>query len=258
MEITIVQALLVAVFSAVCMAGNLIGIYTNRCIVMATGVGIILGDPTTGLAIGAIGELAMMGFGVSQGGSTPPNHIGPGVVGAVIAITTGLDPAAAFVLAYPIGIMVATILPFVYTISATINAWALKELDKNNFTAFRIAANGSVWLFALVGFVVGLGSCLSVDGLTALVNMVPTHVLDALTVASNFLPAIGFAMILSVMMKKEVIPFVILGYAAWAFFGLDAVKTTIIAVMIVLILLFNSNHGGASVEEEEVVFEDGI
>ena len=154
--------------------------------------------------------------------------------------------------------MVATILPFVYTISATINAWALKELDKNNFTAFRIAANGSVWLFALVGFVVGLGSCLSVDGLTALVNMVPTHVLDALTVASNFLPAIGFAMILSVMMKKEVIPFVILGYAAWAFFGLDAVKTTIIAVMIVLILLFNNNGGGASVEEEEVVFEDGI
>ena len=58
MEITIVQALLVAVFSAVCMAGNLIGIYTNRCIVMATGVGIILGDPTTGLAIGANSPIA--------------------------------------------------------------------------------------------------------------------------------------------------------------------------------------------------------
>ena len=84
-------------------------------------------------------------------------------------------------------------------------------------------------------------------------------VLDALTVASNFLPAIGFAMILSVMMKKEVVPFVILGYACWAFFGLDAVKTTIIAVMIVLILLFN-NKGGVAAEEEEqeVVFEDGI
>ena len=60
------------------------------------------------------------------------------------------------------------------------------------------------------------------------------------------------------MMKKEVIPFVILGYAAWAFFGLDAVKTTIIAVMIVLIIVFNSNNGGAGVEEQEVEFEDGI
>ena len=258
MEISIVQALLVAVFSGFCMMGNLMGIYTNRCIVMATGVGIILGDVTTGLAVGAIGELAMMGFGVSQGGSTPPNHIGPGVVGAIIAITTGLEAEAAFALAYPIGIMVATILPFVYTISATINAWALKELEKNNFTAFRIAANNSVWLFALVGFIVGLGACLSVEGLTALVGLIPAHLLDALTVASNFLPAIGFAMILSVMMKKEVIPFVILGYAAWAFFGLDAVKTTIIAVMIVLILLFNNKGGVAAEEEQEVVFEDGI
>ena len=257
MEISIVQALLVALFSAFCMAGNLMGIYTNRCIVMATGVGIILGDVTTGLAVGAIGELAMMGFGVSQGGSTPPNHIGPGVVGAIIAITTGLEAEAAFALAYPIGIMVATILPFVYTISATINAWAVKELDKKNFKAFRIAANGSVWMFALVGFIVGFGACLSVDGLTAIVNMIPAHVLSALTVASKFLPAIGFAMILSVMMKKEVIPFVILGYAAYAFFGLDAVKTTILAVMIVLILLFN-NKGGANVEEQEVEFEDGI
>ena len=257
MEISIVQALLVAVFSGFCMMGNLMGIYTNRCIVMATGVGIILGDVTTGLAVGAIGELAMMGFGVSQGGSTPPNHIGPGVVGAIIAITTGLEAEAAFALAYPIGIMVATILPFVYTISATINAWAVKELDKKNFTAFRIAANGSVWMFGLVGFIVGLGACLSVEGLTAIVNMIPAHLLTALTVASKFLPAIGFAMILSVMMKKEVIPFVILGYAAFAFFGLDAVKTTILAVMIVLILLFN-NKGGANVEEEEVEFEDGI
>lgn len=257
MEISIVQALLVALFSGFCMMGNLMGIYTNRCIVMATGVGIILGDVTTGLAVGAIGELAMMGFGVSQGGSTPPNHIGPGVVGAIIAITTGLEAEAAFALAYPIGIMVATILPFVYTISATINAWAVKELDKKNFTAFRIAANGSVWLFGLVGFVVGLGACLSVDGLTAIVNAIPAHVLTALTVASKFLPAIGFAMILSVMMKKEVIPFVILGYAAFAFWGLDAVKTTILAVMVVLILLFN-NKGGANVEEQEVEFEDGI
>ena len=30
--------------------------------------------------------------------------------------------------------------------------------------------------------------------------------------------ASGFAMILGVMMKKEVIPFAILGYVAWAFF----------------------------------------
>ena len=36
----------------------------NRCIVLSFGVGIILGDLPTALAMGAIGELAYMGFGV--------------------------------------------------------------------------------------------------------------------------------------------------------------------------------------------------
>ena len=39
----------------------------------------ILGDLHTGLAMGAVGELAFMGFGVSQGGSVPPNPMGPDV-----------------------------------------------------------------------------------------------------------------------------------------------------------------------------------
>ena len=50
---------------------------------MATGVGLILGDLPTGLAMGAVGELAFMGFGVSQGGSVPPNPMGPGIIGSL-------------------------------------------------------------------------------------------------------------------------------------------------------------------------------
>ena len=57
MEIRIVQSLLIGLWTAVCLAGNLLGIYTNRCLVMATGVGLILGDLPTGLAMGAVGEL---------------------------------------------------------------------------------------------------------------------------------------------------------------------------------------------------------
>ena len=72
MEISMLQAVLIALWTGLCLAGMLLGLYTNRCLVMATGVGIILGDPVTGLAMGAVGELAFMGYGVSQGGSIPP------------------------------------------------------------------------------------------------------------------------------------------------------------------------------------------
>ena len=44
MEITIVQAVLIGLWTGVCLSGMLLGIYTNRCLIMATGVGLILGD----------------------------------------------------------------------------------------------------------------------------------------------------------------------------------------------------------------------
>ena len=87
MTISIFQCVLIGLWTAFCLAGMLFGIYTNRCLVMAAGVGLILGDLPTGLAMGAVGELAFMGFGVSQGGSVPPNPMGPGIVGTIIAIT---------------------------------------------------------------------------------------------------------------------------------------------------------------------------
>ena len=96
MTISMFQCLLIGLWTAFCLAGMLFGIYTNRCLVMAAGVGLILGDLPTGLAMGAVGELAFMGFGVSQGGSVPPNPMGPGIVGTIIAITmkdSGIDVA---------------------------------------------------------------------------------------------------------------------------------------------------------------------
>ena len=104
MTISITQCVLIGLWTAFCLAGMLFGIYTNRCLIMSAGVGLILGDLPTGLAMGAVGELAFMGFGVSQGGSVPPNPMGPGIVGTIMAITmkdSGIDTGSALALSFP-------------------------------------------------------------------------------------------------------------------------------------------------------------
>ncbi len=68
MTISLIQAALIGLWTAFCFSGLLLGLYTNRCIVLSFGVGIILGDLPTALAMGAISELAYMGFGVGAGG----------------------------------------------------------------------------------------------------------------------------------------------------------------------------------------------
>lgn len=50
-------------------------------------VGVVLGDIPTALTFGALAELAYMGFGVGAGGTVPPNPVGPGIVGTIMAIT---------------------------------------------------------------------------------------------------------------------------------------------------------------------------
>ena len=42
MEISMLQSILIGLWCGVCLCGMLLGIYTNRCLVMATGVGLIL------------------------------------------------------------------------------------------------------------------------------------------------------------------------------------------------------------------------
>lgn len=257
MEITILQAVLIGLWTAFCLSGMLLGIYTNRCIIMATGVGIILGDPVTGLAMGAVGELAFMGYGVSQGGSVPPNHMGPGVVGAIMAITAGVPVETALALSIPFAVAFQFLITATYTFATTLTSISIKALDRKDFRTFRLAANATVWVFAIVGFIIGMAAALSAEGLNAVISLIPAWLNAGLSVAGKMLPAIGFAMILNVMAKKEHIPFMLLGYICVAYLKLPTMAITFVGVCVALLIFFHAGNGNGAVEEE-VEFEDGI
>ncbi|MGT2844352.1 PTS mannose/fructose/sorbose/N-acetylgalactosamine transporter subunit IIC [Streptococcus hongkongensis] len=231
MTISLFQAILIGLWTAFCFSGMLLGLYTNRCIVLSFGVGIILGDIPTALAVGAISELAYMGFGVGAGGTVPPNPIGPGIFGTLMAITTvaakdKITPEAALALSTPIAVGIQFIQTAVYTAFAGAPGAAKKALQNGDFKKFKIAANGTIWAFAAVGFILGITGALSMDTLTKLFAMIPPVLLNGLTLAGKMLPAIGFAMILSVMAKKELIPYIILGYVLAVYFGLPVLTPT--------------------------------
>ena len=191
MTISMFQCLLIGLWTAFCLAGMLFGIYTNRCLVMAAGVGLILGDLPTGLAMGAVGELAFMGFGVSQGGSVPPNPMGPGIVGTIIAITmkdSGIDVGSALALSFPFAVAFQFVITATYTFATTLTSYAYKALDKKNFRGFRIAANATVCVFAVVGFIIGFGGAFSSEGLQKVISLIPAWLSAGLGVAGKMLP----------------------------------------------------------------------
>lgn len=257
-EITILQSILIGLWTAFCYAGMLWGIYTNRAIVLSFGVGVILGDIPTALQCGAIAELAFMGFGVGAGGTVPPNPIGPGIIGTLMAITMkGVTPESALSLSIPFAVAIQFLQTAIYTVRAGAPESAAHALDKHNFKKFKLTANMTVMLFAVVGFLLGFLGAFSMDTLSMLVGYIPAWLLKGLTVAGGMLPAIGFAMIMSVMLKKEFIPFALLGYILAAFFGLPVIGIALVGAVFA-IKHYNEVEGKANVAHVNTAQEEQL
>ena len=260
-EISLIQAVIIGLWTAFCYSGMLWGIYTNRAIVLSFGVGVILGDIPTALQCGAIAELAFMGFGVGAGGTVPPNPIGPGIIGTLMAITMkDVTPESALSLSIPFAVAIQFLQTAVYTVRAGAPEGAANALKKHNFAKFRLDANMTVLLFAIVGFLLGFLGAFSMDTLSNLVGLIPAWLLNGLTVAGGMLPAIGFAMIMSVMLKKEFIPFALLGYILAAFLNLPVIGIALVGAVFA-IKHYNESEKAAiagAAATQEVAHDDWI
>lgn len=237
-----------------------VGYFTNRALVLSFGVGIVCGDLKTALQCGAIAELAFMGFGVGAGGTVPPNPIGPGIIGTLMAITMdGVTPESALSLSIPFAVAIQFLQTAIYTVRAGAPESANNALKKQDFGKFRLHSNLTILLFALVGFLLGFLGAYSMDTLSKLVALVPAWLLKGLTVAGGMLPAIGFAMIMSVMLKKEVVPFALLGYFLAAYLGVPVIGIAIVGT--VFALKHYNDAGNVAVAQaatEEVEHDDWI
>ena len=103
---------------------------------------------------------------------------------------------------------------------------------------------------------------MSAEGLEKVISLIPTWLNTGLSVAGAMLPAIGFAMILNVMAKKELDSHLYcLDIVPIAYFKLPIIGVAILGTTVALLVHFytgKGNKSGTETEEVEVEFEDGI
>ncbi|MGX7419967.1 PTS mannose/fructose/sorbose/N-acetylgalactosamine transporter subunit IIC [Carnobacterium gallinarum] len=271
MEITLIQGLLIALITSFCYAGQLLGIYTNRALVMSFFVGVILGDLPTALMFGALAELAYMGFGVGAGGTVPPNPVGPGIVGTIMAITLkdqGVTPQSALALSFPFAVLFQLVTTALYTVFAGSTKLSKKVIEEDQYRKYNWIANSTFLAFLVAGFAIGLAAALSRPGLQAFVEALPTWLINGFSVAGGLIPAIGFAMILSVMIEKNLTPYILLGYISAAYLELPTMAIALVGTVFALIQYYGNNkktvdgsekspnRSNGTIEEED--FSNGI
>lgn len=234
------QALLLAIWAGLCtwdQFGPHLGF--RKPLLASVGVGIILGDMTTAIMIGATMELMWLGVN-NIGAYVPPDVISGTIVGAALGIMGGGDTASAIALAVAIGIPTATLVQQLNILVMTTNITWLHQADKEALTGNFKAIDKWYWAGAASFFLTravpvfiacGVGSFVIEDIMAFLQNQVP-WVLSGFSIAGGMMPAVGLAMLLTMMLKKEMWIFLIGGFVLAAYMGVPTMGIALVAVAV--------------------------
>lgn len=254
----LIQALLIAIWAGIAGIDLFDGLlHIHRPLVTGLIVGLILGDVHTGLVTGATLELVWMGM-VPLAGAQPPNVVIGGIIGTSFAILTKQNPNVAVGIAVPFAVAVQGAITLIFTIFSPVMHKADKYAEQADTAAIdRINYLGMAFLFIFYFVIAFLPIYLGAESAKTIVETLPAWLIGGLSVAGGMMPAIGFAMLLKIMLKKEYVAFLIIGFIFVTYGKLQILPIALIGTAIALYDFFANKSRGEKVNKREV-HSDGI
>ncbi|WP_213714747.1 PTS N-acetylgalactosamine transporter subunit IIC [Cedecea lapagei] len=260
MEISLLQAIALGLLAFIAGLDMFNGLtHMHRPVVLGPLVGLILGDLHTGILTGGTLELVWMGL-APLAGAQPPNVIIGTIVGTTFAITTGVKPEVAVGVAVPFAVAVQMGITFLFSVMSGVMARADRmaaNADTNGIERINYLAMLALGIFYfLCAF---LPIYFGAEHAKTAIDMLPARLIDGLGVAGGIMPAIGFAVLLKIMMKNVYIPYFIIGFVGAAWLKLPVLAIAAAALALALMDLMRKDPTPpqhARVQKEE--FEDGI
>ena len=202
-------------------------------------LGILTGQIEQGLLIGGSLELMYLGI-IYPGGTVPACASSAALVAIPIALRTGLDAHAATVLAVPFGILGAMLWNIKYSINSTFTIRAERAVQKGDFKA--VTRNASVYplllTFVLTALPIFLANILAPTLVEGAINAIPDWAMHGIEVAGGVLPAIGFAMAVYTIGKRDFLPFFVIGFFTVIYLEVPTMGVAVFGVCIAVLYLF--------------------
>ena len=260
MEISLLQATALGILAFIAGLDMFNGLtHMHRPVVLGPLVGLIMGDLHAGILTGGTLELVWMGL-APLAGAQPPNVIIGTIVGTAFAITARVKPEVAVGVAVPFAVAVQMGITFLFSIMSGVMARCdrmaanadTKGIERVNYLAL-LALGAFYFLCAFLPIYFGA------DHAKAAIDVLPARLIDGLGVAGGIMPAIGFAVLLKIMMKNVYIPYFILGFvaAAWLKLPVLAIAAAALAMAIIDFMRKDPAPQQPSYSKQEE-FEDGI
>ena len=182
-------------------------------IVIGPLIGAILGDVQTGLIVGATYQLMTIG-NMPVGGAQPPNAVIGGIMATVFAVTAKLPPTAAVAAAIPFAILGQYGVTLLFTAMSPVMSKAddyahnADDAGIRKINYFAMAVLGLIFGVVVIMFFFA-GATFGEQ----LVAAIPQWIMDGLSAAGGMMKFVGFAILLKVMMSRNLWGFYFAGFA---------------------------------------------
>lgn len=206
-------------------------------------LGIVAGDITKGLLLGGTIQLVYLGM-IFPGGNIPADATLAAVIAIPIALTTSMSAEAATVLAVPFGVVGV----FIDQIRRTLNAIFIHKADDYALTANSkgIWMCGTIMPLAVAFLLrfppVFAAAMVGPDVVQNLMAYVPEWIMHGLEVAGGVLPAMGFAIVVFTIGKKQLLPYFIMGFFAVMYLQIPTMAAAIFGGSIAVLSIFAAQN----------------
>ena len=166
-----------------------------------------------------------------------------GLIAIPIALSTGMTSAQAITLAVPVGVLGVFLDQIRKTVNVVFVHMGDKYAEDGNAKGIAIC---NVVLPTILSFfmrfpVPFLANMYGADAVQNFMNSVPTWLTEGFSVAGGLLPALGFALTLFVIGKKQLMPLFFIGYFLVIVSKITVFEAAIFGVCVILLIMTFSN-----------------
>ncbi len=231
------EAILAGLAYFICYGGNwLLGqSMIERPIIVGAVTGLLMGDLSAGIIMGAALEAVFMGS-VNIGGAISAEPASATVFATTFSIILNVNKDSAFALAIPIGVVAAFVMIFVNNVFMNIFAPPFDRLAAKGSIKGVTSIHYFMWFvkYLIPAIIVSVGIYLGAEPVQSLMDSIPDVLTRAFQAVGGFLPAVGFAILTKMLWSKELSIFFFLGFILVAYLKLPLIAVAVLGGIIVV------------------------
>ncbi len=210
---------------------------------VALPIGLMMGELTNAIIIGAAVQLLYIGL-VAAGSNLPADDCLAGLISIPIAIQAGLSPTVAIAIAVPVGLLGVFMDQLRKTVNVVFAHHADKCAEKGDVRGIKMCAivYPTILSFFMRVPIPFLAVYFGADAVSRVMEIIPAWITTGFSVAGGLLPALGFALTIFVIGKKELIPWFFIGYFVVAVTGMSAFTAAIFGICAVLLVTYYQSN----------------